>query len=56
MLILPDSESGPLGENLLICPECLDRFHATDEYMMAMKLAAANTWKWRQQSARPQSP
>jgi hypothetical protein len=32
MKTLPDSETGPLEEHILICPACRDRLHATDEY------------------------
>jgi len=32
---------GPLEDHLLICPGCRDRLEATDEYVAAMKSAAA---------------
>ena len=40
MQTLPDSETGPLEEHLLICAECRDRLESTDEYVAAMKVAA----------------
>jgi hypothetical protein len=40
MRTLPAEES-KLAEHLLICSACRDRLQATDEYVAAMKAAAA---------------
>jgi hypothetical protein len=37
---LPESETGPLEDHLLICHECQDRLRATDEFVGAMRKAA----------------
>lgn len=37
---LPDSESGPLEEHLLICESCRDRLDAEIEFVTAMRGAA----------------
>jgi hypothetical protein len=37
---LPEPESGPLEEHLLICTTCQDRLQATDDYVAAMRAAA----------------
>ena len=37
---LPDSETGPMEEHLMICPECRDRLEAEIEFVAAMRSAA----------------
>jgi anti-sigma factor RsiW len=37
---LPDSETGPMEEHLMICPECRDRLEAEIEFVTAMRGAA----------------
>jgi hypothetical protein len=41
MRTLPDAESEPLKQHFLVCSECRDRLTATDEYLAAMRSAAA---------------
>lgn len=41
MQTLPDSESEPLEDHLLICPECRDRLQAETDFLTAMRGAAA---------------
>lgn len=41
MQTLPDSESGPLEEHLLICQLCRDRLQADTDFVTAMRGAAA---------------
>jgi uncharacterized CHY-type Zn-finger protein len=41
MRTLPAAESDQLEEHLLICAECRDRLTAADEYVTAMRSAAA---------------
>ena len=38
---LPDSKTGPLEEHLLVCQLCRERLVATDEFVAAMRAAAA---------------
>ena len=45
MQTLPDSESGPLEEHLLICPECRERLDAEIEFVTAMRGAAVKLRK-----------
>jgi uncharacterized CHY-type Zn-finger protein len=47
MRTLSASEVESLEEHLLLCAECRDRLTAADEYVAAMKSAAA--WKMRQE-------
>ena len=52
MQTLPEPESGPLEEHLLICGECRDRLDAEIEFVTAMRSAAAKIreeeqTKWR---------
>ena len=37
---LPDSETGPLEEHLLVCHECQDRLREMDEFLAAIRAAA----------------
>jgi anti-sigma factor RsiW len=41
MRTLPATEVESLEEHFLICSECRDRLQATDEYVAAMRAAAA---------------
>jgi anti-sigma factor RsiW len=41
MRTLPAAQSERLEEHLLICSECRDRLQTMDEYVAAMKSAAA---------------
>ena len=41
MRTLPAAESERLEEHVLICADCQDRLQAVDEYVAAMKVAAA---------------
>jgi anti-sigma factor RsiW len=41
MRTLPAPESDRLEEHLLVCQSCRDRLKATDEYVAAMRSAAA---------------
>lgn len=43
MRSLPATELDRLEEHLLICLACQDRLESTDEYVMAMHLAAGKT-------------
>jgi anti-sigma factor RsiW len=36
-----DAEAGPLEEHLLTCAACQERLKATDEFVAAMRAAAA---------------
>lgn len=45
MQTLPDSESGPLEEPLLICPECRERLDAESEFVTAMRGAVVKSRK-----------
>jgi hypothetical protein len=38
---LPGPEIGPLQRHLLICGDCRNRLRETDEYVTAMRAAAA---------------
>jgi hypothetical protein len=40
MQTLPDSETGPLEEHLLVCGDCRDRLDAEIEFVTAMREAA----------------
>ena len=42
---LPEAELAPLEEHLLICSECRNRLEATEQYVMAMRAAAATLRK-----------
>jgi len=39
--ILPDVDSAPLDEHLLICPTCQRRLEEIDDYVRVMKAATA---------------
>lgn len=41
MQTLPESESGPLEEHTLICPDCRERLQAELDFVTAMRGAAA---------------
>jgi hypothetical protein len=41
MQTLPESESGPLEEHILICPDCRARLQAELDFVTAMRGAAA---------------
>lgn len=41
MRTLPESACAALEEHLLMCSDCRDRLEPTDEYVAAMKAAAA---------------
>jgi hypothetical protein len=38
---LPESESGPLEEHILICPDCRERLQAEIDFVTAMRRATA---------------
>jgi hypothetical protein len=40
MQTLPNSESGPLVDHLLMCPECQERLDAEIDFVAAMREAA----------------
>jgi hypothetical protein len=40
MQTLPESESGPLEEHILICPDCRERLQAEIDFVTAMWGAA----------------
>jgi hypothetical protein len=40
MQTLPESETGPLEDHLMICSECRDRLQADIEFVTAMRAAA----------------
>jgi hypothetical protein len=42
MATLPNSETGPLEEHLLICGECRERLDSEIEYVTAMRAAASD--------------
>ena len=41
MRTLPQAESGPLEEHILICPDCRERLQAEIDFVTAMRGAAA---------------
>lgn len=41
MQTLPESEAGPLEGHLLVCGDCRERLQTMDEYLAAMRSAAA---------------
>jgi hypothetical protein len=41
MLTLPEPEAERLEEHLLVCAECSGRLQSTDEFVAAMRAAAA---------------
>ena len=41
MQTLPDSESRPLEEHLVMCQSCRERLDETEQYVAAMRSAAA---------------
>lgn len=41
MQTLPEVETGPLGEHLLVCQQCRDRLQSEIDYVTAMRGAAA---------------
>ena len=45
MQTLPESESGPLEEHILICPDCQERLQAEIDFVTAMWGAAAKVWE-----------
>ena len=45
MQTLPESESGPLEEHILICPDCQERLQAEIDLVTAMWGAAAKVWE-----------
>ena len=48
MQTLPESESGPLEEHILICADCRERLQAEIDFVTAMRGAAATIWESEQ--------